>query len=198
MSAGGIVSTTPARRALRLIAASAITAAVLAGSMAGCATESTTTQISAPPTSQGTPVEPPTTRTSAPLTTETSAPPTTEGVPAVPPMPTGARDQALQMLLTYGLVVEGEPELFKEGTLGPADQGFILYSDLSASIGLDLASHEGQSAQWYSFPLKQRSEEEGRLSAVFVVSESVVIGAGLHFRHGVPGVAPLDDKNPSD
>jgi len=143
---------------------------LLAGSMGGCAAEPTT---------------------------QTSAPPTTEGDPAVPPMPTAAHDEALQMLLRYGLVVEGDPELFKEGRLGPADQGFVLYSDLSRSIGLDLASHEGESAQWYSFPLKQRSDEEGRLSAVFVVSEGVVIGAGLHFRHGVPGVAPLNDKGPS-
>jgi len=104
-----------------------------------------------------------------------------------------ARAQADALLVKYGLVAQGEPELLSSGTLEQGDEGFVLYSDLSAAIGLDLASHAGEIAAWFSIPLQQRSEEEGSLSAVFVVQGDQVIGAGLHFRRGSPGVAALNE-----
>ena len=85
-------------------------------------------------------------------------------------MPAAARLEAESLLVKYGLSVNGDPKLLSEGKLDSSDEAFLLYSDMSKSIGLDLASHAGQMVQWYSIPLKQRSEAEGSLSAVFIVN----------------------------
>jgi hypothetical protein len=109
-------------------------------------------------------------------------------------MPAAPLREALALLATYGLQMDGDPRLSSEEKLSADDEGFQLYSDTSQAIGMDLASHEGEMSQWYSIPLKQRSEEEGSLSGVFVVVDGKVVGAGIHFRQGVPGVEPLSNK----
>ena len=111
-------------------------------------------------------------------------------------IPSAVRTEIDRLLAQSNLNAADGEALTWDEVLDSSELGTPQYVDASKPVGLDLASHIGQSATWYTVLLRERSRSGSATStASFVVVDGQVVGAGLHVWNSYPGVFALDDHS---
>jgi hypothetical protein len=107
-------------------------------------------------------------------------------------IPEAERAQMAELLDRYGLKADGEPVLLRSSALTSGAIDFTLYTEASRPLGLDLGSHVGQTARWYSVFIR-RQTDRGALSVRFAVVGGKVVGAAASVPGLYPDVVRLDE-----